>query len=153
MTKVGAVNHRLSQTHGQMDERVQRLDAGMTKLIRGAFEDQDRDPFLSEQWFQSIEMILSALELTFRDRGINPELEAKTQRVWEQFRDSARHVQDVQRRHDRMSSSLVDLSRDLQEFSHFMGEMAVLEEKMQGIAEMGQTLVQRLSRVQQETPR
>ncbi len=51
-----------------------------------------------------------------------------------------------------MSSGLVDLSRDLQEFSHFMGEMAVLEEKMQAIAEMGQTLVHRLSRVRQETP-
>ena len=152
LTRVSTVNHRLSQTHHQMGERVERLNAGVTKLTREAFEGQDRDPFLSKQWFQSIEVVLSALELSFRDRDIDPELEAKTQRIWEQFRDSARYVQDVQRRHDHMSSGLVDLSRDLQEFSHFMGEMAVLEEKMQAIAEMGQTLVHRLSRVRQETP-
>ena len=89
LTRVSTVNHRLNQTHRQMGERVERLNAGMTKLTREAVEGRDRDPFLSEQWFQSIEVVLSALELSFRDRDIDPELEAKTQRIWEQFRDSA----------------------------------------------------------------
>lgn len=43
------------------------------------------------------------------------------------------------------SESMVRLAGELDEFSHFMKEMAVVEEKMQGIAETGRTLVQRLS--------
>ncbi len=35
-------------------------------------------------------------------------------------------------------------AEDVRAFGHFMGEMAILEEKMQAIAETGQSLVNRL---------
>ncbi len=41
-------------------------------------------------------------------------------------------------------NSLVAIAGDVRAFSHFMGEMAILEEKMQAIAETGQSLVDRL---------
>ncbi len=49
------------------------------------------------------------------------------------------------RDYEALGNRVITLSSNLHEFSHFLEEMAILEEKMQGIAELGQAMLERLS--------
>ncbi len=64
--------------------------------------------------------------------------------IFDQLEEVGKSARRLQSSVDQSSKSLVGLSANLRAFSHFIGEMAVLEEKMQAISAAGRDLVERL---------
>jgi len=72
------------------------------------------------------------------------EIAAGVETLFSQLEEVVDEAQRLRSGIDATGQALVDISGDVRAFSQFMGEMAILEEKMQAIAETGQSLVERL---------
>jgi methyl-accepting chemotaxis protein len=144
LAKVIAVNHRFVQVQGQTSERYARVIGDVTALTRTTFRNQKNDPLLSEEWLHSVQALLAALQHAFQNHPELAELESRTNEVLLPLNQLSQRARRLFSNYEALGDRAITLSSNLHEFSHFLDEMAILEEKMQGIAELGQAMLERL---------
>ncbi|MFQ6022261.1 MAG: HAMP domain-containing protein [Acidiferrobacterales bacterium] len=144
LTKIVALNQRLTQVHDQMADHFKSIDDKMTRVTRQAFEGRKGEPLLSTEWVESVDVTLSVMQALHTDGALTREQGEKIERLSKQLRETASRSQTVFRGFETVGTGLIDLSNSQRGFSHWLEEMAVIEEKMEGISEQGQTLLDRL---------
>ncbi len=144
LAKVIALNHRFVQVHGQTSERYARVMSDVTDLAKTTFRNQKSDPLLSEEWLHSVEALLAALQHAFENHPELAELESRTNQVLLPLNQLSQRARGLFSDYEALGDRVITLSSNLHEFSHFLEEMAILEEKMQGIAELGQAMLERM---------
>jgi HAMP domain-containing protein len=149
LTNVLVVNRRLTQVHDQMGRQFKKIDASMTAASANALQGQSIDPLLSREWLDSTRMLACTLRETSRERQLSPDFNRHIERYCETLEEMVACAERLASRNDGITSELKGISGDLGEFRHFLAEMAVLEEKMRGIAAQGQTLLHRLTYVEE----
>ncbi|MCH8861365.1 MAG: HAMP domain-containing protein [Proteobacteria bacterium] len=142
--RVAALNHRLEEVHIQMAAGFKAISDGLATAIQEAFRRKDREPVLSPEWLDAIKstrgLALHALKGGPAEAGLGQDLEG----FFDQLEQAVDMAGRLFERKDAAESALLELSGDVRAFSRFMGEMAILEDRMQAIAETGQGLVDRL---------
>jgi len=144
LAKVIALNHRFVQVHGQTSERYARVMGGVTDLAKTTFRNQKNDPLLSEEWLHSVEALLAALQHAFQNHPELADLGSRTNKALLPLNQLSQRARGLFSDYEALGDRVITLSSNLHEFSHFLEEMAILEEKMQGIAELGQAMLERL---------
>jgi HAMP domain-containing protein len=147
LANVLVVNRRLTQVHAQMENHFKVIDANMTTAGDNALRGQSIDPLLSRNWMEATRMLAAALQATSREARLPPDFDIHVERFCETLEEMTGQAERLASRHDGLTLDLKNISGGLHEFRHFLEEMAVLEEKMRGIAAQGQTLVNRLTHV------
>ncbi len=112
--------------------------------MRAAFVSKEYGPVLSPEWLKTAR---TTGDLILKVIGKTPdkkEIAAGVETLFSQLEEVVGEAERLRSGIDATGKALVDVSGDVRAFSHFMGEMAILEEKMQAIAETGQSLVERL---------
>ncbi len=144
LARVAGLNQRLESIHGQMSTGFEKIGRGLAAATQEAFTAAAADPVLTEEW------LLKAKALREMARGAiggGPEgqrIEAGVSELFDQLEAVAKVACEVLAGRASSGSSLIVLADDVRSFGRYMGEMAILEEKMQAIAETGQKLVDRL---------
>jgi hypothetical protein len=130
-----------------MENHFKVIDANMTTAGDNALRGQSIDPLLSRNWMEATRMLAAALQATSREARLPPGFDIHVERFCETLEEMTGQAERLASRHDGLTLDLKNISGGLHEFRHFLEEMAVLEEKMRGIAAQGQTLVNRLTHV------
>ena len=142
--RVAALNHRLETVHSRMAAGFEAIGNGLAAATQEVFVRKDHEPVLSREWLDAIK---STRELAMHALKGAPD-EAKLDRGLNSFFDQLEEAVDMASRlfdrKDAAESALLALSGNVRAFSGFMSEMAILEDKMQAIAQTGQGLVDRL---------
>ena len=147
LANVLVVNRRLTQVHDQMESHFKEIDANMTAAGDSALRGQSIDPLLSRNWLDATRMLATTLQATSREGRLPRDFDLHIERFCQTLEEMAGQAERLASRHDGLTLDLKNISGGLHEFRHFLEEMAVLEEKMRGIAAQGQTLVNRLTYV------
>jgi HAMP domain-containing protein len=147
LANVLVVNRRLTQVHDQMGSHFKVIDANMTAAGDNALRRQSIDPLLSRNWLDATRMLATMLQATSREARLPRDFDLHIERFCETLEEMVGQAERLASRHDELTLDLKNISGGLHEFRHFLEEMAVLEEKMRGIAAQGQTLVNRLTYV------
>ena len=150
LAKVGKAHDDLNRVRRQMGEGVANIEARVARVTREALEARKSHPLLSEEWLQAGETVLSLLQTLSKGRALDPEQSATLERTWDRLKESSGRAREVFDQYDRLGQLLIGVSGDLRDLSHCKEEIAALEENMQGIADLGQTLIQRLGSVHGE---
>lgn len=145
LTKVVAVSHRLNQVSGQMSEQFERIHDSVQGAIKHSFDGQKKNPALFQGDAGAIDSIVSTLDTLSRDRGVSEEAGEKMREISGHLQATIRQAEDISHRFGQSGEVLLGLSGEVHGFTHFLGEMAVLEEKMQVVAESGRVLLNRLT--------
>lgn len=144
LTKIVALNRRLTQVHDQMAQHFRTVGERMSDVTRQAFEGQRGDPVLSEEWVESVDAVMSVVQALRKGGELTRKQDESIERVVSQLREFAHRAQTVLGRYENVGTGLIDLSGNIGDFSHWLEEMAIIEQRMQGISEQGQTLLERL---------
>ena len=148
LANVLVVNQRLTQVHDQMEHHFKKIDAGLTVASDNALRGQSIDPLLSREWLVSTRMLTCTLRTISREGRLPGDFDLHIEQFCETLEEMVGRAERLASRHDGLALDLRGISGSLQEFRHFLEEMAVLEEKMRGIAAQGQTLLHRLRYVE-----
>ena len=153
LTRIVVLNQRLTEVHSRMTDEYQALDDKVHDVVRAASTQRRSTPLLTEEWRTSVEAVLSVLATV---RGLGPvsgEHAQRLDRFCAQLRELTDAVSAQTSQHDALGERLLDMSREIRDFSHWFTEMAVIEHRMQAISEQGQGLLHRLTGTQFSTGR
>ena len=92
-----------------------------------------------------LSQINSQIQTKLSSSPIPQEMAGKMSEVWQQFDDAVSQFESMQQGYIRAGQGLTRITGEMQDFSHHISEMGILEEKTQNIAEVGQNLVHRLT--------
>lgn len=145
LTKVVAVSHRLNQVSAQMNEQFERIHDSVQWAIKHSFDGQKEHPAFSQGGFGAGDSIVSTLDTLSRDQNIPEEAAEQMRQISDRLKTTISRAENIFHRSGQSGEALIGLSREVHGFTHFLGEMAVLEEKMRMVAESGQTLLNRLT--------
>ncbi len=147
--KVAAVNQRLLQVGTEMDARIDTAQELNRDAMRRAYEIGQK---IAGPWGEAV----SALDLVIADRAGSPgtdgsdesdgsgELDPRMQDVLRSLRSAASVQLEAEEQLSELTELLSRLSQEVAGDSHYRGEIRLLEERMQSVAESGQTLLARL---------
>lgn len=144
LTTVVAASHRLEQVSSQMNAQFEGIRHSVQLAIRHSLGEQAGNAAPIEEP-GAIEAMLSTLDILGTDPRIPEEVCKKLREIFGLLQARKGQVEDFRRRSARSGDALMNLSREVHGFTHFLGEMDVLEEKMRIVAESGQTLLDRLT--------
>ena len=144
LTRVAALNQRLEFIHGKMREGFEKIGDQLAVATRSAFVGKEYGPVLSPEWLQTAKTTGNLILKVIGEAPDKAEIAAGVETLFAQLEEVVGEAERLRSGIDATGQALVDVSGDVRAFSHFMGEMAILEEKMQAIAETGQSLVERL---------
>lgn len=147
LTKVIALNQRLSQVRTQMDEQYKETDNRLQGTIKQLFESDEQWEAQSVDWANTMVLALSSLRSLSMEKELSQSLVEKLDRSASQLDAIIDKAEAAPQRRRQTGEQLVDLSRRFHEFSHFISEMAALEERMREIAGEGRNLLSRLRKV------
>ncbi len=102
------------------------------------------EPLLSREWLETVKTAKAAAGNVLGASAQNRKLLKPLNDIFDQLEDAGKAARRLQSAVDKSGKSLSGLSDGVRAFSHFIGEMAVLEEKMQAISVAGSDLVERL---------
>ncbi|MBI2311439.1 MAG: methyl-accepting chemotaxis protein [Betaproteobacteria bacterium] len=145
LTRMVAVGHRLNQVSDQMNEQFAKIHDSVQGAIRRSFDGHKEGSDFPQGGSGSIDAIVSTLNDLGADNRLPEEMAQKLRGISDRFETAIREAEDISRRFDRSGEVLLGLSGEVHGFTHFLKEMAVLEEKMQVVAESGQVLLNRLT--------
>jgi hypothetical protein len=154
LDKVAAVNTRLGQVSAKMGARITAVQSKSRNALRKVFEIQGEIAGPWEQAVESLDLALSALadrSAVSEGPAVNEgpaDLQGRLTEVLDRFRESATGRYEAAHRMEELGQTLGDLSRDVADDTHYMGEILVLEERMRVVAESGQNLLGRLRGVE-----
>lgn len=144
LARVAALNQRLEIIHGKMMDGFEEIGSRLAVATRAAFVSKEYGPVLSPEWLKTARTTGDLLLKVIGDAPDKKEIAAGVETLFSQLEEVVIEAERLRSGIDATGKALVDVSGDVRAFSHFMGEMAILEEKMQAIAETGQSLVDRL---------
>ena len=144
LNKVGAVNRHLVVLQGRIGDTVSIIELGAEHFRTQAGERICHGPLLTTEWAETVDLAFEALKTIGSDHSLAPVFAERCQMLSERLRSAVDEAQSIVTREAAMVSAADGLSGNLTAFRAAVAEMAVLEEKMSGIAEQGQTLVKRL---------
>jgi hypothetical protein len=133
--QVGALNKRLSQVRDQMDEHLGSIREPMDRLTRFAFTEPT-----GGSSHAAMQAVLEGLDALAERAELPAEARLRlhaAREAWNASREDAVAQGEVR-------IGIAEMHQRLGGFSHFIGEMTALEEKMQAMAEEGQRLLTRL---------
>jgi hypothetical protein len=147
--KVAAVNQRLLQVGTEMDARIDTVQELNRDAMRRAYEIGQK---IAGPWGEAV----SALDLVIGDRAGSPgtdgseesdesgESDPRMRDVLRSLRSAAAVQLEAADQLSELTELLSRLSQEVAGDSHYRGEIRLLEERMQSVAESGQTLLARL---------
>lgn len=144
LDRVAALNQRLETIHAQMTTGFDAIGEGLAAATKEVFLRKGRKPVLSRDWLDAIKNTRDLAHHALKGGPDEALLDQGLKGFFDQLEDAVRMAEQLFEGKDAAESALLGLSGDVRAFSHFMGEMANLEDKMQAIAETGQGLVGRL---------
>ena len=153
LANVLVVKKRLTQVHDQMGRQFKKISTNVMTANENALQGRSIDPLLSREWLDSTRMLASALQAIGRGQQHPSEFALHMEPFCEALDQLVTRAEHLAARQDGLSVDLKNMSDSLHEFRHFLEEMAVLEEKMRGIAAQGQTLLHRLRNVEESPGR
>lgn len=142
--KIATVNEHLVQIQGDVGERLRKIRTSTEKLDRSAFSGARGEPVLSEEWLAAMRLALAALEQLTQVGLDDRRFAHREQEIAHQLSAVVARANALMAEYDRLTAELGELSSELDGFRDALGEMARLEERMRGVAELGRTLVGRL---------
>jgi methyl-accepting chemotaxis protein len=153
--KVAAVNQRLLQVGTEMDARIDTVQELNRDAMRRAYEIGQK---IAGPWSEAV----GALDLVIADRAGSPctdgsdessgsdesdgrgDFDPRMQDVLRSLRAAAAVQLEAAEQLSELTELLSRLSQEVAGDSHYRGEIRLLEERMQSVAESGQTLLARL---------
>lgn len=144
LDKIAALNHRLEAIQERVGSSLDRIDARLDETRDHAQKAQRSDVLLSLEWRESVAALRAALEAVVRDHPQSSALAASFETVLTRLDTTAERVEAILTAQNRVHDGLGALATEFRAFNQFVGEMALLEEKMDRIAESGRILVDRL---------
>jgi len=145
LTPVIAVSHRLAQLSGEMNAQFEGIQQGVRLAIGRSLVNQGTGA-------ASIEVpgliggVISTLVALAEDPRVPPEICEKLRDACRQLEAGEAKARDLARHSAVSGQALVDLDGNVHGFTHYLIEMAALQEKMKMVAESGQLLLGRLTR-------
>lgn len=139
--RISALNSELTEIQGRVGGRFENLETGFDRLNQIAFQANRSDPLLSSEWLNAASVVIKALTAK------SPQSQTGEQEFMaflDDLRAAASRAEKIWERYEEFSASATAMSADMRKLARHLGEMAVIEEKMQDIAEMGQKLADRL---------
>jgi methyl-accepting chemotaxis protein len=147
LTKVAALNERLTQVQRQMvgeyDEAEQRLRETTKQLFDGGLRWEE----LPTEWVGALSLGLASLRSLSVEKGLPEALQQKLDHSSNDLNALIDQGRASPQQRQLTGKQLIELSHRFHEISHFISEMAVLDEKMREIAEEGQSLLGRLRKM------
>jgi len=144
LKQVAALNKRLKMVQRQTLDGFEGISQDLAKTTRLLFAAKRNEPLLSAEWLESVKAARAAAGVALGGSSQGKQLSEPLDLIFDQLEDVGKAARRLQSSVDQSGKSLVGLSANLRAFSHFIGEMAVLEEKMQAISASGRDLVERL---------
>ena len=141
--RVAAVNRRLLQVGSEMDVRVGAVQSLSQDAMRRAYEIRQE---IAGPWSEAVEaldLVIGRAAGSPRPDGsvvVDPELRDLLRRL----RGAAAVQVEAGQHLESLTELLSTLSHEVADDSHYRGEIRLLEERMQSVAESGQTLLARL---------
>ncbi len=145
LTHITGINKRLITVHDQMAGHYHDVDSRTLEIVTRAHTGARINPVLSEQWLSSVDGLLSSLEKIERTDGVTKEQSQAIRKLVGPLKHLARGAGEAFGLQTRVGLDLTGLSTRVRNFSRWLEEMAVLEEKMRTISDQGQTLLRRLT--------
>jgi len=153
LSKLDTLSEQMSQTRHRMSEGMKDMRGSLTELADAAGTNGLRGTLPgNERWLATLSVALDALAQAGRSQGLDGDLMARigaTQTDLDRLAAAMTQAEDNTRP---VTPGLMDLATRVEALSRTAGELAILEERMHGIAEMGRTLVRRLSAQTHDEP-
>ena len=143
LTKVMALNHRLNQVQTQMQDEYEQAESQLQAATGQLFDTRSRTVAENTRWLNAMTLAMTSLQSLAAEMNLPEPLQKNLQRCAIDLETLVEYAQSDPQK-EGTGQQLVELAQRFQNFSHFMAEMAVLEEKMSEIAEEGQVLLNRL---------
>jgi methyl-accepting chemotaxis protein len=147
LTRVMALNHRLNQVQTQMQDEYAQAESQLRAATEQLLDTHSRTVAAPAQWLNAMTLAVASLQSLAAERSLPKPLQNKLQRCVTDLETFVACAPGDLQQED-TGQQLLRLARRFRDFSHFMTEMAVLEEKMGEIAEVGQVLLNRLRSVE-----
>lgn len=144
--KVVAVNHRLGQVGERMREHVEAVQHTAQRAIRSAFGLETGPAFRLGEALSGFGRVVEGLEGLEPTPGIDGVLD-QARSIRTRLEEAASGICSPDSGLHDLGESLTVLSKQLHDDAHYIGEILLLEERMQGIAETGQALLDRIEGV------
>jgi len=144
LEQVAALNKRLKTVRSQSRDGLQEISKGLAEATRSLFAAKRSEPLLSREWLETVKAVRAGAKDVLGASAQNRKLLKPLDHIFDQLEDAGNAARRLQSGVDQSGKSLAGLSEDVRAFSHFIGEMAVLEEKMQAISVAGRDLIERL---------
>lgn len=142
LTRVVTVGHRLSQVSTQMDQHFMKIHDGVQTALNDAFAGAEN----AEAAFRDeVGRIGAALGTLVRDTGVSDADKNRLQELADRLQALPGQAERVASGSPRTAGLLGALSKDVHGYEHFFGEMELLEQRMQAVAESGHELLARLT--------
>ena len=116
----------------------------LAEATRSLFAAKRSEPLLSREWLETVKAARAGAKDVLGASAQSRKLLKPLDHIFDQLEDAGNAARRLQSGVDQSGMSLAGLSEDVRAFSHFIGEMAVLEEKMQAISAAGRGLIERL---------
>jgi hypothetical protein len=149
LTKVVALNQRLSQVQTQMLNEYRQVESQLKTTTRHFFDAHNITPRDPTPWLNAMTLALASLRSLADEKGRPASLQTRLERCVIDL-DTVVEAPGKESQPDGTGQQLLELSQRFHNFSHFISEMAVLEEKMGEIAEEGRILLDRLRSMETE---
>ena len=135
--RIEAIQRRMERRLAGLEERLRETRAHARKALRGA-------PLLSPEWRHAVSALRATMKKVVADHPGGAEVAAAFDTVVAHLDATGARVQDLLSSHGAVEEGLDTLASEFHDFERLVDEMAVLEEKMDRIAEAGHVLVGRL---------
>lgn len=149
LTQETAVNQRLSELMTQMDDQLNQMQVDVEGTTHRVLSNIEHIP-PSEDLTADLERLSTTLDSATKDQGISEETLQRLKQAITRYQDTLSQAQQVFHRYEQLGQSLIDITGDTRSLSHLMGELNVLQDKMEGITQSSQRLLKRLT-VRQDT--
>jgi len=148
LTRMIAAKHRVDQVCEQINDNYAEIRDRTQQVVKQALDLRESRAIMAQEVAETVEL-MDLLGVTLHRLGANGALpEDFSQRVGQvllRLKATARAAQSQSPDKPLKTDALLELSHHVNESSHFLKSMALLQERMEVIAETGQTLLTRLT--------
>jgi len=144
LEQVAALNKQLKRVQRQTSDGFEEISKGLAEATRLLFAAKRNEPLLSAEWLGCVKAARTAAKAALGASAHSRQLLKPLDHIFDQLEDAGKAARRLLSGVDQSGKSLAGLSEDVRAFSHLIGEMAVLEEKMQAISVAGRDLIERL---------
>jgi len=144
LNRIHDLNQRLGQTQEKLNHRTLKIEKHFEKVLKVTAKGSNDSPVFSEEWVAALEASEAVLKQTGEtENGADLKRVLKTlMRMTTGARD---YLTAVKSNYSGFTKNIAGANDEIRTLSRIISEMAVVEEKMQAIAETGKTLVTRLN--------